>query len=617
MNAHRDGVEPPRRRARDLRRSSDGRRPRAEDALSTRSWTDRPDHLADGVRSDVALDLGWGRLVFGQTFEDHDAVLRTLREEEAGRRDVCLYVREPQVLVGRAPQELFLDPSHTYRLWLHGRASSRATNDGLVVRALDGLADAEASARITTAAGMVPAPPELVVDNQRTRTFQYIVAEDAATGRVVGTVTGIDHVAAFDDPEGGTSLWALAVDADAPPGVGAALVSALADRFQARGRAYLDLSVVHDNTAAIALYEKLGFQRVPVYCVKRKNEINEPLFAPADDALEGLNPYARIVADEAIRRGISVDVLDATGGFLRLSHGGRSVTTRESLSELTSGVAVALCDDKRVTRRVLADAGLPVPAGIDLANAATADPAPARHFLADHGAVVVKPARGEQGHGITCNVTDDAALDEAISLAATVSQDVVLEEHVEGDDLRVLVIDGTVVAAAVRRPPAVVGTGDHTIGELVQRLSRRRAAQTDGEAEIPLDEVTRTTVADAGHDLDDVLPAGDRLRVRDTANLHQGGTLHDVTADLHPELAHIAIETARVLDIPVVGVDLLVDDATDPDTAVLIEANERPGLANHEPHPTAAAFLDLLFPSTAVAPHRATPVRDREDHRAD
>lgn len=608
--------DPSKRRARDLRRGSEGSHPRAEDALSTRSWTDRPEHMAEGVRSDVALDLGWGRLIFGQTFADHDALLETLREEEVGRRDVCLYVREPQVFVGRAPQELFLDPSHTYRLWLHGRQPGTPT-DGLVVRALDGQEDAEASARITASAGMVPAPPELLIATQRTKTFQYIVAEDESSGEVVGTITGIDHVAAFDDPEGGTSLWALAVDKDAPPGVGAALVTALADRFQARGRAYLDLSVVHDNTAAIKLYEKLGFKRVPVYCVKRKNPINEPLFTPADDALEALNPYARIITDEAARRGIGVEVIDAPGGFLRLRLGGRVVTTRESLSELTSGVAVAMCDDKRVTRRVLGAAGLPIPAGTELPDAVDADRSAAEAFLAQHDTVVVKPARGEQGVGITCNVTTLEALHDAIDLAATMCPDVLLEEHVEGDDLRILVIDGRVVAAALRQPPEVVGTGNHTVEELVERLSRRRSAQTDGEAEIPVDDVTRGVVEGAGHRMDEVLPAGARLRVRDTANLHTGGTLHDVTEDLHPQLARIGVRAAEALEIPVVGVDLLVDDPSDPSHPVVVEANERPGLANHEPHPTAAAFLDLLFPSTAVEPHRATTVHDREVPGAD
>ena len=98
---------------------------------------------------------------------------------------------------------------------------------------------------------------------------------------------------------------------------------------------------------------------MPVFCVKRKNPINEPLFAasPAEDFAE-LNPYARIIADEAMRRGIQVEVLDPTWGEMRLIHGGRTIVTRESLSELTTAVAMSRCDDKRVTRRILAHAGL-------------------------------------------------------------------------------------------------------------------------------------------------------------------------------------------------------------------------------------------------------------------
>lgn len=92
-------------------------------------------------------------------------------------------------------------------------------------------------------------------------------------------MTGVDHKQLFDDPEDGSSLWSLAVDPAASlPGVGAALTRTLAGMLHARGRAYLDLSVAHDNAAAIGLYEKLGFQRVPVLAVKRKNAINEPLF---------------------------------------------------------------------------------------------------------------------------------------------------------------------------------------------------------------------------------------------------------------------------------------------------------------------------------------------------
>ncbi|MNO79431.1 Cyanophycin synthetase [compost metagenome] len=158
-----------------------------------------------------------------------------------------------------------------------------------------------------------------------------------------------------------------------------------------------------------------------------------------------------------------------------------------------------------------------------------------------------------------------------------------------------MVIGYEVVAAAIRRPAEVIGDGRHSIRELIEAQSRRRQAATGGESRIPLDEETGRTLADAGCDYDDVLPSGQRLAVRRTANLHTGGTMEDVTASLHPKLRDAAVRAARALEIPVTGLDFLVEDAGQPDY-VIIEANERPGLANHEPQPTAERFVDLLFP---------------------
>ena len=161
--------------------------------------------------------------------------------------------------------------------------------------------------------------------------------------------------------------------------------------------------------------------------------------------------------------------------------------------------------------------------------------------------------------------------------------------------LRVIVIDGAVVAAAIRKPATVCGDGQHTIRMLIEKQSRRRAAATGGESRIPLDEETERAVRIAGYSLDDTLAEGESLAVRKTANLHTGGTIHDVTAELHPDLAAAAVAGARALDIPLVGFDFLVSDVAEPDY-VIIEANERPGLANHEPQPTAERFIDFLFP---------------------
>ncbi len=571
------------------------------DDLAARGWGEVPPRLAAERRSDVTLDCGWGRLVFGQTFDEPAQLASTMAGEELGRRDICLYATDPHVVIGLAPQELFLDPSHTFRLLFSHYQPRHTRTPSLVIRGVREAGDAAAINRIYRSQGMVPAPPETIWANQRTTTFTYLVAENTETGEVVGTVTGVDHVAAFDDPEGGTSLWCLAVDPHCSlPAVGENLVRTLLDRYHAMGRSFLDLSVMHDNEPAIQLYEKLGFRRVPVYAVKRKNPVNEPLFVPATvDRLDELNPYARLLADEALRRGIEVEVVDPEVGEMRFTLGARSILTWESLSELTSAVAMSRCDDKVVTRRVLSDAGIRVPRGMlavhDSENL---------HFLDAVGEVVVKPARGEQGRGITVGVREPRELDRAIRRAAQHCPRVLIEERVTGQDLRVLVIDGDVVAAAVRRPAAVTGTGSHTIAQLIDRQSRRRAAATGGESTIPLDDSTMACIAEAGHDVEDVLPAGVVLAVQKTANLHTGGTIHDVTAELNPRLAEVAVAAAEAIGIPVTGIDLIVEDPA-ADEYVVIEANERPGLANHEPHPTAERFIDLLFPATSALPRFA------------
>ncbi len=542
---------------------------------------------------DITLNCGWGRLIMAHTFHQPAQVARVLSDEQPGCRDIAIYVRDPHVILSQAPQALFLDPSHTYRMWLANYQTRGAQPKGFAVRRLRTRADAAAINRIYETRHMVPVEPSFVWKNRASRKLTYLVAEDLHSGELIGTTTGVDHVHAFADPEGGASLWCLAVDPQTQhPGVGEALVRYLIEHYQARGRAHMDLSVLHNNRQAIALYEKLGFQRVPVFTIKRKNAINEPLFTGPDEAERQLNPYARLLTEEARRRGIHVEVIDAKEGYFQLSFGGRRITCRESLTELTSAIAMSRCQNKRVTLRLLAQHGLQVPAqqiaGEEVAN---------REFLGEHQAIVVKPADAEQGQGISVNLTEPEELPPAIDNARHYHHQVLLERYCPGEDLRIIVINFRVVAAAVRRPARIVGDGRHTINELIDKQSRRRAAATGGESRIPKDAATQRCVEKAGYTLDDILPYAHSLQVRATANLHTGGTIHDVTAKLHPKLREAAEKAARVLDIPVVGLDFLVPAVDGPDY-VIIEANERPGLANHEPQPTAERFVDLLFPLT-------------------
>ncbi|MGY1650924.1 GNAT family N-acetyltransferase [Geodermatophilus sp. SYSU D01119] len=472
-------------------------------------WQQPSAHQLRGMAAEAAVDLGWGRLVFGQTFPDPERLVEVLRGEAQGRRDICVYARDPQVLLGLAPGELFLDPSLTFRLDLHRYRPRRDPVADVFVRTVTSPDDVAGMLRVVRLAGMVPGDPATVWQGHSDRTVRYLVAEDRRTGRVVGTVTGVDHVRAFGDPEGGSSLWSLAVDPhEAPPGTGEALARVLAERYLARGRSYLDLSVLHDNAPAIALYRKLGFRQVPVLVVKRCTAVNARLFIPAPPGLRRLAPAARVLADEALLRGLRVEVTDAEAGELRLTLGARSVVTRESLSELTSAVALSRCGDAGATRRAVARAGVRVPDG---------------------------------------------------------------EEVPGGQELRVLVVDGAVVAAGVRRPPTVVGDGVSDVAALVRRAGRRRERSSGGRSRIPLDDTT--------------------------ADPRTGGTTEDVTEGLHTDVAAAALRAAQALGAPVVALDLRVPDPCGPEH-VLVAADARPDLSVHAPQPAAARVLDLLFPET-------------------
>jgi GNAT-family acetyltransferase (TIGR03103 family) len=550
--------------------------------------------LAEKMKANAEIDMGWGRILFGHTFDTQERLCAALDQEAAGRRDIAFYLRDPHVLLAMRPERFFLDPSHTYRLWIHEYQPCRIRPGAFSVRRIQTIDDAEGINRLYATRQMVDCDPEFLLAQTVSRRRTYLVAECTTDGAIIGTVSGVDHVKVFSDPEQGASLWCLAVDPQTnAPGVGEALVRHLAEHYLTRGRAYLDLSVMHNNNEAIALYEKIGFQRVPVFCIKRKNPINEALYTSSFPA-DGLNPYATIIVKEAQRRGMGVEVIDAEHGYFDLTHGGRRISCRESLTDLTSAVAMSRCDDKRVTHRVLAKAGLRVPR-----QHLAGDPDRNRKVLDELRSVVVKPARGEQGNGISVDLRSANELETAIKRARRYCPDVLIEELVEGEDLRLIVIDYQLVAAAVRRPPVIVGTGQHTLRTLIDKYNRRRAAATGGESCLPIDAETKRCIHLAGLDLDDVPASEEKITVRKTANLHTGGTITDVTDQIHPELAAVGEAAAKAVEIPVTGLDLIVSDISLPDYWV-IEANERPGLANHEPQPTAERFIDFLFPQTKM-----------------
>ncbi|THB77754.1 MAG: N-acetylglutaminylglutamine synthetase [Desulfobacteraceae bacterium] len=562
---------------------------------SLRNWERIDSPETKRMRPNSFTEMGWGRLVFGHTFESDEQIVEAMCTYGYDTRDIAIYVIDPHVIIAMAPDKLFLDPSHTYRLWNYDyRYNPQISERAFSINRLSNEKEAHQVNAIYSKCRMKGAAPDFLLDKHADNLRTYFIARRRSDNHVIGTVTGIDHVKAFNDPENGASLWSLSVDPQAGlPGVGISLVRHLVAHYFTKGRAFIDVSVMHDNQQAIGLYEKLGFQRIPAFCIKRKNPINESLFVPPGSAVVSkLNPYARLIVDEARKRGIMTDIIDAEYGLFKLTLGSRSVSCRESLSEMTSAVAMTKCDDKRLTRNLVQKAGVTAPRQIKHTEEDIS-----MDFLRQVGRVVVKPARGEQGTGISVDISDTDELKNAVEKAKRICSDVLIEEFVQGQDLRIIVIDHKVVAAAVRTPPAVIGTGNHTIRDLIQNHNRRRMAATGGESRIPDDEETLRCLKKEGYDYDTILEKDKSLIVRKTANLHTGGTIHDVTADLSDTLKKAAVTVSKTIDIPVTGLDFIVPEITS-DSYYFIEANERPGLANHEPQPTAERFIDLLFPET-------------------
>lgn len=558
--------------------------------VSLKHWGERPSQAKPCANMNRQVDCGWGNLIFSQTFNKDTQLTEVLRDETHGQRNIALYVRNPQVLVAQYPQELFLDPSLTYRLDLSASIRPDITK-GLIIEPA-AVADEYAINRIYKSRHMIPVREGYLSGLDANDSVVMLVARETGNGDIVGVITGVDHQQAFNDPDNGSSLWALATDSQTSwSGLGKALIQALAAHFKSQGRSFMDLSVMHDNHQAIALYEHLGFKAIPVYCIKNRNAVNEKLYT-GQQPPQTLNIYARIIIEEACRRGIAVDIQDAEQSFFSLSLGGRTIHCRESLTDLTSAVAMSLCSDKAVTHRVLNQVGLSVPEQIAPKNNGDL-----LDFLHQHQRLVIKPANGEQGDHVFVDLSDEGSVLDAWKQVCSTGDTAIVEEFVKGQDLRIVVINYQVVAASIRIPARITGNGLDDIKTLIEKQSHRRSKATGGESYIPLDSETLRCIADAGFSLGDTLPCGQTLTVRKTANLHTGGTMTDVTQKLHPQLADAAEKAAKALNIPVVGLDMMVD-APDKPAYHIIEANERPGLANHEPQPTAEKLIDLLFPQT-------------------
>lgn len=327
------------------------------------------------------------------------------------------------------------------------------------------------------------------------------------------------------------------------------------------------------------------------------------------DALSELNreygpgPSTRALLYEAKKKDIPWRMME-DNSYIILGHGKNQKIIRAALTSDTSIIGVDIAGDKYLTKKILAEQAVPVPKGRVVYNR--------KQMLGavdDIGfPIVIKPSNGNHGRGVTTRIKSLDEAERAFEQAIHISSEAIVEQFMPGDDYRFLVINYKLVAVAKRIPAMIQGDGIRNIEELIAEVNEDPRRGDEHEkilTRIKIDDNTLTILRKNNLQLDSVLPNGEVLFLKDTANLSTGGTSRDVTHLVHPENIWLAERIARLVNLDICGIDFIAEDIRQPvktGNGGVVEVNASPGLRMHLsptkglPQNVAEPILDMLYP---------------------
>ncbi len=328
--------------------------------------------------------------------------------------------------------------------------------------------------------------------------------------------------------------------------------------------------------------------------IQRMREIRED---------ERLGPSTGSIVEEAISRGIPYIRLNRYS-LCQLGYGANQKRIQATVTSDTSSIGVELACDKEDSKYLLEQAEVPVPKG-DVIRTERG----LRDAIRYVGyPLVIKPIGGNHGRGITTDIQSEEAAVEAFHKAKEISRSVIVERFITGDDYRLLVINYKLVAAAKRTPAHIIGNGENTILELIDHVNsdpRRGYGHEKVLTRIKVDTMAENLINRAGYSPQDVLPKGEILYLKDTANLSTGGTATDVYDRVHPHNVFMAERIAKIIGLDICGIDVMTNDISKPveeTGGAVLEVNAGPGFRMHLA-PTeglarnvAAHVVDMMFP---------------------
>ncbi len=321
-----------------------------------------------------------------------------------------------------------------------------------------------------------------------------------------------------------------------------------------------------------------------------------------------LGPSTASLVKAAEQRGIPWLRLNEQS-LVQLGHGRYQQRIQATVTGRTSHIAVELASDKEETNKILATLGLPVPKQELVQSEAQAVRAARRIGFP----VVTKPYNGNHGRGISIRLTTDEEVSAGYLLAREHSRSVIVETFLEGDDHRLLVVNGELVAATRRTPGHVVGDGTSSVLQLIEvvnRDPRRGIGHEKVLTRLEMDAQAEKMLERVGMSAQSVPAAGEVVYLRSTANLSTGGTATDVTDVIHPDNREMAERAVRAVGLDVGGVDFLSKNITESYRKIgggICEVNAAPGFRMHvapsegTPRDAAGPVIDMLFPPGAAS----------------
>jgi cyanophycin synthetase len=323
---------------------------------------------------------------------------------------------------------------------------------------------------------------------------------------------------------------------------------------------------------------------------------------------EFIGPSTYSIVAEAASRNIPYIALK-NSNIIQLGYGVNQKRIWATTTSYTSHAGVEVAGNKNRTKAMLKDAGVPVPRGTTVYSENGL-----RDAIEELGfPIVTKPLDGNHGKGATIRITNWKDAAEGLKAAQAYSRAVIVEQFIEGFDFRLLVVNGKLIAAAKRTPASVTGDGTSTIQQLIDEINkdpRRGVGHEKVLTAIKADKHTLDILKSKELSLKSVLPAGETIYLKSTANISTGGTASDVTDLMHPYNVLLAERVAGIVGLDICGIDLMATDIAVPlneSRGAVIEVNAAPGFRMHIspaeglPRNVAAPVVDMLFPPGSTA----------------